>query len=214
MVWNLFLFKGDFSVGNSQKSQGTKSGLSHLGNLIFCKNLCTRHGYEQMCCCFGAANHQLPIAVALWIIQIVSAEECLSLKQNLMQIHCSTCSVILDAMATQYTRSLNGIYCPHWLVKWSHHCSLMHIPVRCPWLPGYISVVQTILIILTMAGLFPDRPCYNSVLLTVVIMLCIRSQEHICFLTGSFMPFYQQLPISTMPYSPGNTILISVFMSS
>ena len=158
MVWNLFLFKGDFSLWNSQKSQGTKSGLSHLGNLIFCKNLCTRHDYEQMCCCFGAANHQLPIAVALWIIHILSAEECLSLKQNLMQIHCSTCSVILDAMATQYTRSLNGIYCPHWLVKWSHHCSLMHIPVRCPWLPGYIHVTQPSLVVLTMAGLFPDRP--------------------------------------------------------
>ena len=27
MVWNLFPFKGDFSLGKSQKSQGTKSGL-------------------------------------------------------------------------------------------------------------------------------------------------------------------------------------------
>ena len=27
MVWNLFPFKGDFSFGKSQKSQGTKSGL-------------------------------------------------------------------------------------------------------------------------------------------------------------------------------------------
>ena len=34
----------------------------------------------------------------------------------------------------------------------------MHIPVHSLWLPGYINVVQTILIILTMAGLFPDRP--------------------------------------------------------
>ena len=70
-----------------------------------------------------AANHQLPIAVAFWIIQIVSTEECSSLTQHLMQIPCSTHSVILNAMATQYTCSLNGIYCPHWLVQWTCHCS-------------------------------------------------------------------------------------------
>ena len=40
--------------------------------------------------CDKAANHQLPIAVAFWIIQIVSIEECPSLMQNLMQICCST----------------------------------------------------------------------------------------------------------------------------
>ena len=38
-------------------------------------------------------------------------------------------------------------------------CSCMCVPVHSPWLPGYISVMLTILIILTMAGLFPDRPC-------------------------------------------------------
>ena len=36
----------------------------------------------------------------------------------------------------------------------------MRIPVHSPWLLGYIDVMQAILIILTMAGLFPDRP-YN-----------------------------------------------------
>ena len=34
----------------------------------------------------------------------------------------------------------------------------MRIPVHCPWLPGYIDVTQTIVVILTMAGLFLDRP--------------------------------------------------------
>ena len=34
----------------------------------------------------------------------------------------------------------------------------MHIPLHCPWLPGYIDVAQTILVILTMAALFPDKP--------------------------------------------------------
>ena len=35
----------------------------------------------------------------------------------------------------------------------------MRIPVHSPWLPGYVDVTQTVLIILTMVGLFPDRPC-------------------------------------------------------
>ena len=61
-------------------------------------------------------------------------------------------------MATQYTCSFKGVYLPPWLVKWSHHCSHMSIQVHSSWLPGYTDVVQTILIILTMAGLFLDRP--------------------------------------------------------
>ena len=34
----------------------------------------------------------------------------------------------------------------------------MYIAVHSPWLPGYIDVAQTILVLLPMAGLFPDRP--------------------------------------------------------
>ena len=102
--------------------------------------------HEQACCRHEAANHQLPIPAAFWIIQIVSAEECSSLMQNLMQIRRSTHSVILNVTATQYTRSLNGVYRPHWLVQWSCHWSCMYIPVHSPWLPGYIDVPQTILI--------------------------------------------------------------------
>ena len=34
---------------------------------------------------------KFPTAVAFWIILIVSGQECSSLTQNLMQIHCSTC---------------------------------------------------------------------------------------------------------------------------
>ena len=67
---------------------------------------------EQARCWDEAANHQLPIAAAFWIIHIVSAEECESLMQNLMQTSCSTHFVILNAMATQYTCSLNSIYRP------------------------------------------------------------------------------------------------------
>ena len=35
--------------------------------------------HERVWCCDKAANHQLPIAAAFWIFQIVSAEECSSL---------------------------------------------------------------------------------------------------------------------------------------
>ena len=34
----------------------------------------------------------------------------------------------------------------------------MRIPAHPPWLPGYIQATQTVLIISTTAGLFPDRP--------------------------------------------------------
>ena len=49
-----------------------------------------------------ASNHQLPVAEAFQIIWIVSTEEWSSLTPNLMQIHCSTHSVIFDVTATQY----------------------------------------------------------------------------------------------------------------
>ena len=128
--------------------------------LIWCftKKLCTRCDSWVDTLSDEAAHHQLPIAVAFWIIRIVSTEKCSSLMQNLMQIHCSTCLVILNATATQYTCSLNDIYCLHWLVQWNCCCSHMCIPVHSPWLPGYIDVTQTVLVILTMAGHFPDRP--------------------------------------------------------
>ena len=102
--------------------------------------------HEQVHCYDDTANHQLPIAAAFWIIWI-----CSSLTQNWMQIHCSMGSVILNVMDTQYTCSLNNVYGPKWLVQWSRHCSHMHIPVHSPWLPGYINVTQTILVILVMA---------------------------------------------------------------
>ena len=47
---------------------------------------------------------------ASWIIQIVSVKECSSLTQNLMQIHCTTCSVVFecDGHTVQWC-----VYCPH-----------------------------------------------------------------------------------------------------
>ena len=59
---------------------------------------------------------------------------------------------------SQTVHRLNSIYCPQWLVQWSCHCSCMSILVHLLWLPGYISVVQTVLVILIMALLFLDIP--------------------------------------------------------
>ena len=39
------------------------------------------------------------------------------LNTNLMHMHCSTHSVILNVTATQYTCSLKGVYHPHGLVQ-------------------------------------------------------------------------------------------------
>ena len=93
--------------------------------------------------------------------------------QNSRQICCSTCSVILNVTVTQYMCSLNGIYCPHWLVQWSHHCSHMCILVHSPWRPGYMDVMHTILVILTMAGLFPDKPLYIYIYIYTYIYMYI-----------------------------------------
>ena len=115
--------------------------------------------HEQAHCHDEAANHQLPIAADFWIIWIISTEECSSLIQNLMQICCSTRSVIFNVMATQYRCSLKCFCLPtplHWLVQWSHPCSHMHPPVHSPWLPGYINVTQIILIILMMEFFWTD----------------------------------------------------------
>ena len=60
--------------------------------------------HEWVPCHSEAANHQLPIALAFWIIRIVSMEECSSFSQNFMQFRCSTHSAILNAAATQYTQ--------------------------------------------------------------------------------------------------------------
>ena len=134
-----------------------RSGAESSGGFdVLPKNSAGDMMLERARCRDEAANHQLPIAVASWTIRIVSAEECSSLTQNLVQIPCSTRSVILNATATHYTCSLN---CDrHWLLQRSCHCSHMHIPVHCPWLPGCVDVTQTVVVILTTARRFLNRP--------------------------------------------------------
>ena len=136
--------------------------------------------HEQVCCYNEASYHQLPTAVASWMIWIFSVEECSSLTQNLMENHCSTRSVILNVPATQYTCSLKGVYHSHWLVQWSCHCLCMHIPVHSPWLPGYIHVMQTILFILTMAGLFQTELVFMNSYRMYPFVSGLFSQQNIC----------------------------------
>ena len=78
--------------------------------------------HEQARCRDEAANHQLPIAVAFWIIWIVSTGECSRLPQNLMQIHCSTRSVTLNATAF-YMKGLSRISPAIVNIAW-HRCKL------------------------------------------------------------------------------------------
>ena len=64
-------------------------------------------------------------------------------------------------MPPQYMCPLNDIYHPYWLVQWSNHCSHKYTLVHSWWLPDHINVMQTIPVILIMAGLFLDRHCIS-----------------------------------------------------
>ena len=146
-------------LGKARSLRAPNLGLGHWVTwVIWCvaKKLCRR--CDAWVIEFLWWSYQSPVAHSCGLLNHPNSEECSSLMKNLMQIHCSTHSVILNVMATQYTCSFNSIYCPYWLVQWNSHCSRMCIPVHSPWLPGYIEVAQTILVILTMAGLFPDTP--------------------------------------------------------
>ena len=97
-------------------------------------------------------------------------------------------SLILKTMATQYTCSLKSVYHPHWLVQWSPHCSCLCIPVHSPWLPGYIHVVQTILVILTMDGHFLGRPYISTFFLSPIFRIFFSNTDRIvCFNMGFFL---------------------------
>ena len=164
MVWTLFPLKGNFSFGKSQRSQGNNYGLrrGRVAQMIwyFTKKLYTRRDARAGMLLWWSCQSPGVHSCSLLIHPNSShMEECSSFMENVMQIHCSTCSVILNVMATQYTCSHNSVYHPHWWEQWDHHCSCMPISVHSPWMPGYINITQTILVILTMAGLFVDRHC-------------------------------------------------------
>ena len=114
MVWKLFPFKGNFSFGkirsHSAPSLGCR-GLSHLGDLMFCKRTAQNMKHEWACCRDEAAKHQLPIVAAFWVMWIVSMEECSSLTQNLMQMR----SVILPYSLGHFECDGHTV---HMLTRW------------------------------------------------------------------------------------------------
>ena len=61
----------------------------------------------------------------------------------------------------------------------------MLIPVQSPWLPGYINVAQTILIVLTMAALFLDRLyIYDYIYIyDEILLLCYKKNKALPFVT-------------------------------
>ena len=109
-------------------------GLSHLGDLIFWQKLCTRSDARAGTLLWWSC--QSPVAHSCSLLNHLNSfrKECSSLMQNLMQTHCSTHSVILNTMATQYTCSLNGVYHPHWIVQWVvivHTCAFQSTLLGC-----------------------------------------------------------------------------------
>ena len=146
---------------------------------------------------------------AFWIIWIVSVEECSSLTQNLMQIRCSTHSIILNAMTTQYTCSLNGTYLCHWLVQWGCHYSriCIPVPVHSPWLPGYIDVTQAVLLINVLSSIhfshlywhYPS-PSSSFTLITAKMLTNLSKT--------SFVMILSPLPLQHLPSPPNPLFLL------
>ena len=161
MVWNLFLFKGDFSLGKSQKSQGTKSGLygGWVTWVIWCftKNLCRRRDAWVG-------------ALLWWSYQLLVAHSCGLL--NHLNSFCGgmfKLNAKFDVDSLLY--SLSHFECDghtvHMLTQWcllppltstvksslfTHaHSSPLSLAARLH------RVLQTVLVILTMTGHFLDR---------------------------------------------------------
>ena len=114
-------------------------GLRQLGDLMFHETPCTRHDawegtllwwscQSPVAHSCGFLNHQNSFPGGMFKLNTKSDADLLLYL------------FILNATATQYAWSLNGVYHPHWLVQWSRHCSPMCIPVYSSWLPGYINV--------------------------------------------------------------------------
>ena len=120
-------------------------GLSDLGDLMFHQTLCRRCDAWPVALSWGSCQSPVAHSCSLlnhpnsfWMFKLNTKFDADSLLYSL----------ILNAMVTQYTCSLNSVYCPHWLVQWSRHCSHMCIPVHSPQLPGYTSVAQSKLFLL------------------------------------------------------------------
>ena len=79
MVINLFPLKVILILGKTRSyrapNQGCRGAESPGWFDVLPKNSAWDVMHEWACCCDEAVNHQLPIAVAIWVIWIVSMEE-------------------------------------------------------------------------------------------------------------------------------------------
>ena len=161
MVWNLFPLKGDFRFGKSQKSQGDKSvckGSEPPGWWCFTKKLCRRHdswaGSLLWWSCQSPAAHSCsllnhPNSFRRRIFKRNTKFDADSLLYSLSHFECEGHTVhmltqrhLLLPLTSRVKSSL-----------FTHvHSSPLSLAARLHWCQ------QTVLIILTMAGLFPDRP--------------------------------------------------------
>ena len=147
-IWNLFLYKGNFSFGKSQKSQCHSiaqiwaiGGLSHLGDVMFCKK--TR--WMRWDAWAGT--------LSWWSCQSPVAHSC-GLLNHPNSFHRVMFKLNTKFDADSLLCSLSNFECNghrvHMLIQW---CLLppltstvksslftMLIPVHSPWLPGYINV--------------------------------------------------------------------------
>ena len=147
---NLFPFKSDFSFEKSQKSQGNL----YTVNTLRCSACCrpsrmwiTFNGFSTI---FEAFVPHFYLHSTHYIIPKSSLYHPNGFCGGMFKLNTK-----FDADSSLYL--LSHFECdghtvhmlPQWLAQWRHHCSHRHIPVHSPWLPGYITVMQTVLVILT-----------------------------------------------------------------
>ena len=121
MVWNLFLFKGDFSFGKRQKLQGVKSGLSGAESPGWFDVFCWKTLHEMWCVSGHVVVMKLPVTSCPQLrplnlpksfrggmFKLNTKFNAHSLFYWLSRFECNNHTIHM---------SLNGIYRPHWLVQ-------------------------------------------------------------------------------------------------
>ena len=166
------LSKMTLVLGKVRSGRATNLGcrvvVSHLCDLMFCQKTLNKMRYDAWADLLSWWSCQSPVAHRCSFLNHRN-----SFQGGMFELNTKFEADLLlyslnhlNAMATHLC-SLNGIYHHQWLVQWSCHCSCMHIPVHSPWLPGYINITQTILVILTMIGPFLDRSCLLLIFLFI-----------------------------------------------
>ena len=101
---------------------------------------------------------------------------------------CSVCSVLLNVTTTQDTCSLHRCLPPPLTGTLTVSLFTPVHSIPSPWLPSYIDGTQTVLLMLTMAGLFPDRPRVSIPLCFTVCILYSRHSTSLCGKTLGILP--------------------------